>query len=386
MDGRFRQLSLTDRSLLFGDSDLMDVDAKEIEDIVMEESIPPSPSLPLRYHDYFHQIRRVSRRKSDTSLKGLVRESQRMVGSASVESQTHDELELYQQGDQGEAQQEPQDTEHTEEPQTPRSKTLIQRVLFSPTNLGAELALKTSQINDTQEVSELSQSSDELPIPTSIKPSEGNSQESLRFSDSSALIQRSNTPQLVKLEIHHHHHYYPETQELAPATTEENPYLPSKSNFNNTPYFISTNLQAVANFMATIYGFYIVFQLVSGMKADIDLKLREKIHDLTIEVALCRENFELNKCFKDTVVPVVRGQCIEWEKCMSKDPFSTSGKLVITLQSLGMIVNAFLEPITIHSCLILLIAIPALFLVNVSFGFLRLKIYINNTPLRARQP
>lgn len=154
------------------------------------------------------------------------------------------------------------------------------------------------------------------------------------------------------------------------------PWTSSSAPSDKIPYMISSYLQLAANIIAFCYVAYLVLSGVQTVRQDIKYKLSQQVANTLIEMESCKRSYIENNCSPDTIVPILEKPCAYWLKCMSQDPYNGGGrKSLISAETLGMIVNSLIEPLSLKFFLALFSIVLVIFACNFSFGFLRAKAY-----------
>lgn len=120
---------------------------------------------------------------------------------------------------------------------------------------------------------------------------------------------------------------------------------PSFLNNYTIPYILLMYLQLLFNVLLALIIFYIIYLFISTIKADTRHKMEIATTDALREISLCSREFYRNKCATNHRAPALEVPCLEWEKCMNRDP-EKIGKSLVTAQTFGEIINEFLKPIS----------------------------------------
>ncbi|KAH3673266.1 hypothetical protein WICMUC_003725 [Wickerhamomyces mucosus] len=219
--------------------------------------------------------------------------------------------------------------------------------------------------------------------------------------DSTEDSQIINTPQQMKslikskignAPIHvqmHHHHYYPPSPSINSSSyldddgdeTENTIILPSPwSKFASpkapAPYLISSYLQLLFNALTSSIAIYVLISAILTVKSDINLKMEEYAIEIALEVSRCTRSYVENRCEPDTRVSALEELCLDWERCMNRDPRVQAGKASVSAETLGIILNSLIEPIGAKAIIVFGLGFLAwAFTSNFIFGFLRAKSY-----------
>ncbi|KAK6204977.1 Di-sulfide bridge nucleocytoplasmic transport domain-containing protein [Scheffersomyces amazonensis] len=210
--------------------------------------------------------------------------------------------------------------------------------------------------------------------------------------------------QILHQHQHHHHYYYnkednstknsdssvivgtdinKDKQQLIHAyPTHANQIklpLPWKSNISpieRIPYLLSSYLQLLINCAISAYSIYLVIKVISVVKHDINIKLNEFTANVMVEIESCRRSYFDNNCTPDLIVPALEAQCSYWSKCMNQVTTNGGGNIsIISAETVGIILNSFVEPLGLKFFLIMGLSVIVLFLLNFMFGYIRAKTY-----------
>lgn len=133
------------------------------------------------------------------------------------------------------------------------------------------------------------------------------------------------------------------------------------------PYMVLLYAQLLFNLLLMGIVAYVMVVFVLTLRGDIKRKIEVFTMDAIKEISRCSRDYYKNKCLVHERAPALEDQCIQWEKCMNRDPQSI-GRSKITAHTFGEIVNSFLQPISwkaLFLCNILVFG--AFFLVNFVF-------------------
>lgn len=145
------------------------------------------------------------------------------------------------------------------------------------------------------------------------------------------------------------------------------------------PYILSSYLQLLINLLISGYGLQLVYSIIATIKKDIELNIAQQTYNLLLEIETCRKSWIENQCHPDTIVPLLQRQCDYWYECMNQKPH-LGGKIVATsAQTIGIIVNSLVEPLSFKFLLILVLCVLLVFGLNFIFGYVRAKMYYGET-------
>lgn len=123
------------------------------------------------------------------------------------------------------------------------------------------------------------------------------------------------------------------------------------------PHILSFYAQLLLNLFLVFSCMYILYSFWSTIVSDVDKKSQEAIADALAEMAVCAKNYRDNGC-EDRRAPALERVCLEWEKCMSRDPKSV-GRARVSAHTFAEIFNSFIEPISYKA-----MVCPFLFLIE----------------------
>lgn len=153
----------------------------------------------------------------------------------------------------------------------------------------------------------------------------------------------SPTKEVIRYEEDNDKRFY-KTEEKSKKSEESIP-RPGLLNNYTTPYILLMYLQLLFNVLIALAILYVIYLFISTIKADTRHKMELATTDALREIRLCSREFYRNKCSADVRAPALELPCLEWEKCMNRDP-EKIGKSLVTAQTFGEIVNEFLKPIS----------------------------------------
>ncbi|KAK6460105.1 Di-sulfide bridge nucleocytoplasmic transport domain-containing protein [Scheffersomyces coipomensis] len=219
-------------------------------------------------------------------------------------------------------------------------------------------------------------------------------------------IHNHNQPVQILHQHQHHHHYYsnnnegkkskkqdtqsspisPEHNDKSVVSQQHDSYpkeanlpLPWESNITPSeriPYLLSSYLQLLINIIVYSYALYLVVKVVSVVKKDINVKLNQFTSNMLVEIESCKRSYYENNCSPELRSPVIDRQCTHWEKCMNRITANGGGHIsVVSAETVGIILNAFVEPLGLKFFMMLTFVVLILFLFNFVFGYIRAKTY-----------
>lgn len=113
----------------------------------------------------------------------------------------------------------------------------------------------------------------------------------------------------------------------------------------NLPHILSFYAQLLLNVFIVFFIIYIIYSFWSTIRSDVDKKSQEAAAEILAEMAICAQNYRENRCERETRVPAMESVCVNWEKCMSRDPRSV-GRARVSAHTFAEIFNSFIEPIS----------------------------------------
>jgi len=113
----------------------------------------------------------------------------------------------------------------------------------------------------------------------------------------------------------------------------------------NLPHILSFYAQLLLNVFIVFFIIYIIYSFWSTIRSDVDKKSQEAAAEILAEMAVCAQNYRENRCERDTRVPAMETVCVNWEKCMNRDPRSV-GRARVSAHTFAEIFNSFIEPIS----------------------------------------
>lgn len=167
-----------------------------------------------------------------------------------------------------------------------------------------------------------------------------------------------------------------EVGESGPRTTKPKAKLLRKQLWTDprVPHVLLLYLQLVCNMILVMVVMYIVYVMITNIRADVRHKIEMYTSDAMHEISRCSRDYYRNKCSNDESnvrAPALEKVCTAWEKCMNRDP-QQIGRSKITAETFAEIVNAFFKPITWKSLLMFTFLLVGSFVVtNVTFGTYR---------------
>lgn len=140
---------------------------------------------------------------------------------------------------------------------------------------------------------------------------------------------------------------------------------------------LPNTLSQYAQFLFNVFWLgilaYMTYSFLAAVMGDVDKASKEAMTDVIREIALCKADYERNKCERSTRVPAVEAACEEWHRCMSRDPKKV-GRAMVSARTFAQIFNNFVEPISYKAMAFTCILVFGCFAIsNLAFGFFRHK-------------
>lgn len=111
------------------------------------------------------------------------------------------------------------------------------------------------------------------------------------------------------------------------------------------PHILSYYAQFLLNSFIVTCIVYLVYCFWTTIRSDVDKKAAEAVKVIMAEMAACSQEFEKNRCARDTRAPALEAVCNNWEVCMSRDPYKLS-RAQVSAHTFAEIFNSFIEPIS----------------------------------------
>lgn len=111
------------------------------------------------------------------------------------------------------------------------------------------------------------------------------------------------------------------------------------------PYMLLLYLQLLLNILLVAVLVYVGWSFISSVRRDIGHKVDMYTLDAVHEILRCLREYYRNKCGLDVRAPALELLCIQWEKCMNRDP-QQLGRAQISAETLADVVNGFVRPLS----------------------------------------
>lgn len=152
---------------------------------------------------------------------------------------------------------------------------------------------------------------------------------------------------------------HPGSDVFPPAPQQANP--PSTSNEGNwlsrtftfiashptVPHILSFYAQLAFNLFLLSFLAYLLWSFYAAVRTDIDNNSHAATAEILAEMAVCTENFKMNRCDREGGgrVPAMERVCEEWARCMSRDAKAV-GRARVGAKTVAEVVNGFVEGIS----------------------------------------
>lgn len=232
---------------------------------------------------------------------------------------------------------------------SPVESPITARTLLSPTRLGAKLAVDNALVKYRESTYSLRQIN---PAVNVMESRSNSTTRSTPSSDPSLSSASSHLPMPTPVWIWHHH---------------------------NVSYIISTYLQLLLNTVTVLIMLYLGHAILKAFWRDVDIKLDNYANTIAIEASQCTRNYLENDCRPGLRPPALESQCLEWEKCMERDPYAI-GRLKISVETIAEVINGFIEPFSFRSLIVtVFVSLTVLYISNFVFGFFRARALVKDS-------
>ncbi|CCH61080.1 hypothetical protein TBLA_0E00170 [Henningerozyma blattae CBS 6284] len=193
----------------------------------------------------------------------------------------------------------------------------------------------------------------------------------------STLIQRNYGKNIVKQNTRDtlKEDNYDEKSETA---TQNSNYSPIQKGIK--PSLVSEWIHLAFNTFFMVILVFFLGKLVFLIKKDVDNKLLQVLDQQKDYFENCKENYNLNDCGSNNVVPALQSVCMDWARCIAKSnsPDYNHRHLSSKLwaETVAEMINAFVDPISIRSLIFILMTVGTIITVsNLAFGSYRVYYY-----------
>ncbi|CCD23660.1 Brr6p NDAI_0B06290 [Naumovozyma dairenensis CBS 421] len=150
---------------------------------------------------------------------------------------------------------------------------------------------------------------------------------------------------------------------------------------DNDPTVWAEYFQLAFNVLVASITLFLFIKFLYMVNRDVDSKVQMLILSDIYKIEKCKHDYEMNQCDLKTRVPALEDQCNEWFHCFQPNSTVnvTGSSSILWAQTLAEVVNAFVEPISIRTLLVLLLSTCSIIIVtNVAFGSYRVSYRYNN--------
>lgn len=113
----------------------------------------------------------------------------------------------------------------------------------------------------------------------------------------------------------------------------------------NVPSILSWWAQLVVNLSLFSLFVYVVFAIVSAIRAEFEHAAEEVSAGILTEMAACAKSYVDNRCGGGDRLPALESVCENWERCMNRDP-ATFGRVTVSAETMAKIINSFIDNIS----------------------------------------
>ncbi|KAJ5299133.1 nucleus export protein BRR6 [Penicillium atrosanguineum] len=142
----------------------------------------------------------------------------------------------------------------------------------------------------------------------------------------------------------------------------------------NIPSILSWWAQLFVNLSLFSLAVYVVFSVVSTIRAEFEQAAQGAKDEILETMSRCADNYLSNKCASDERLPALKDLCMNWDQCMNQDPDKV-GRAKVSAQTMAMIINSFIDPISWKAFMFFLASIATVTVVsNLSFRSFRKRL------------
>ncbi|KAL4914417.1 Di-sulfide bridge nucleocytoplasmic transport domain-containing protein [Aspergillus aurantiobrunneus] len=131
----------------------------------------------------------------------------------------------------------------------------------------------------------------------------------------------------------------------------------------NVPNILSWWAQLIVNLSLFSLAVYVVFGFVSAIRAEFEQAAEEVSDTILAEMAVCAKSYVDNKCGGGDRLPALETVCENWDRCMNRDPAKV-GRAKVSAQTMAIIINSFIDPISWKAILFFLVTISTVTVVS----------------------
>lgn len=112
------------------------------------------------------------------------------------------------------------------------------------------------------------------------------------------------------------------------------------------PHRLLSYVQVSFNIILLLVLIWSIATFVKAIRDDIESKIQIHAMELMDKVSACARDYRENRCDPKDRVPALEKVCNEWEICMNQDSAIIAKRSKLSAQTVGEVVNAFLEQLT----------------------------------------
>lgn len=119
------------------------------------------------------------------------------------------------------------------------------------------------------------------------------------------------------------------------------------------PYYANLYLQVFLNAFLIAVLCYSAWVFFKGIRNDVHSKVQLYSKDMMEKISLCARHYSENRCDPPSRVPALEKACTDWEVCMNQDSRIVDRRSQLSAQTVGEVINAFLEQLSWKSASLL---------------------------------
>jgi hypothetical protein len=198
--------------------------------------------------------------------------------------------------------------------------------------------------------------------------------------------QKFNTKNFLSSTSSFHHSSLPSSSLQNPHFYAERPHQDIPTNNTPLPELISSYLQLFLNLFILVIILAFVIQIGLMIKHDVDIKVESYVMEVMHEIDICARNYQENRCEPESRVPAIEKDCNVWQACMEKNPLLV-GRSKLSAQTVAEAINAFIEPISFKTILVIFLFVFCFVLMsNLGFWLTRTSSPITRHPNQVYPP
>jgi hypothetical protein len=111
------------------------------------------------------------------------------------------------------------------------------------------------------------------------------------------------------------------------------------------PNIFMNYVQFLWNVFVVLACIYMVYVCFATINSDVEKSVKDAQFGVMQEIALCKQQWEENKCDRATRVPAMEQFCENWQACIDQDP-GLVGRAKVGAGMFAEILNNFVEPLS----------------------------------------